>query len=393
MGMQMNQRIIDQNSSSFVQNQSYSQDRTEKTKFQVMAEVNAMTTLINAALQQAYFYQTGEFYEDFRRFMLPDSDDPEVKQFQARCMKRGVPAKMMVAEAWELEPERVMGSGNKAMEMAIAQQLMTWLGAYSPAAQEMIKKVATLAVTDDAALTALLLPETPPQTSASQHIAMSSIGTLMQGGRYEFGDTVNRVEVVEILLVEMKLIVDRMQQMGPLTTIQEVLGVQNMAQTVGKLIGELGQDPGTADKVKRYSEALNGMMKTIEGIAQQLQAAQEQQGAAGGQPQMDPKDMAKIQGMQMLTAAKAENLKSSGEQKRQQSQEKWADKQAQGQVSHDERLKQDQEKHGVDLQKKITELKAELQVKELEHASGLAIQKSQAEMDAMNAVKQPKSSE
>lgn len=360
--MQMNQQLIDQNSSAFVQNQNYGQDRTEKTKFQVMAEVNAMTTLINAALQQAYFYETREYEEDFRRFCLPDSRDPEVKQFRARCLKQGVPEKLLVAEAWELEPERVMGAGNKSMEMAIAQQLMEWRQFFPPEAQDRILRKATLAIIDDAAEVNMLLPEVAPKVSDSQQAAMSAIGTLMSGGEFEFATGLNRTEITEILLVEMKMILDRIAQMGEMATVQEVLGVQKIGQVATQLIQQLAQDPTQKENVRRYTEALGQMENELKAISQQMA---EKQQAGGGDGQIDPKDQAKVQGMMLQAQTKAQIADRASQQRTRQREEQWAAKTAQQQVSHDERLKQDAQKHALDLQKKILELQAQLKAEEL----------------------------
>ena len=86
-----------------------------------------MTSLTGAALTQAYHYQVFEYREIFRRFCRKNSIDPDVREFQARCLKQGVPQNMLVPEAWEIEPERVMGAGNKTLEMVIAEQLMALL--------------------------------------------------------------------------------------------------------------------------------------------------------------------------------------------------------------------------------------------------------------------------
>ena len=62
MGMEQYRRIIEQNSSAFTANQ-FPKDKTERTKFEVMAQVNAMQTLVSAALQQSYRYKLSEYQE------------------------------------------------------------------------------------------------------------------------------------------------------------------------------------------------------------------------------------------------------------------------------------------------------------------------------------------
>lgn len=119
LGLGQNAQLIQEHSSSYTQNQNFSRDRVEKTKFQVMAEVNAMTSLTSAGLNQAYMYQQFEYYEIVRRFMKANSTDMDVNSFRASCLKEGVPEKYLVPEAWDPEPERIMGAGNKTLEMTI----------------------------------------------------------------------------------------------------------------------------------------------------------------------------------------------------------------------------------------------------------------------------------
>ncbi len=52
--------------------------------------------------------------------MMENSRDPDVNSFRAACKAYGIPDKLLVAEAWDVEPERVLGAGNKTLEMAMA---------------------------------------------------------------------------------------------------------------------------------------------------------------------------------------------------------------------------------------------------------------------------------
>lgn len=311
MGMAQYQRIIEDNSSSFVQNQNFSRDRVEKTRFQVQAEVNAMMTLVSAALQQSYRYQLAEYQEIFRRFCIPNSRDPDVREFRVRCLKRGIPESMLVPEAWDLEPERVMGSGNKTLEMAIAQQLMEWRAAFGPEAQQTILHDAVLAITDDAAKARSLVPETPTVSMAAQQ-AMWSFGTIMSGGEVKFGDAVNRIDIVETLLGEMALKVGQIMRTGSMTTVQEVLGLQNVATHIDKLIKHIEQDKPSRERAKVYAQKLGNLMNEVKGMAQRLK---EQIQAQNGDSGVDEETKAKIEAMLITAKAKAANTRESHAQR------------------------------------------------------------------------------
>jgi hypothetical protein len=161
LGLTENQRLIETNSASYTQNRNAMEDRREKTATQVMAEVNAMSSLIQAGLLQAYKYAEQEDMEIFRRFCKKNSPDPDVRSFQANCMKQGVPLKVLTSEAWDIEHDKIMGAGNKTLEMAMTQQLMEWYPRLDPGPQRSVMRKGILAVTDDAALAMDLVPEDP----------------------------------------------------------------------------------------------------------------------------------------------------------------------------------------------------------------------------------------
>lgn len=369
-GMQLNQQVIQENSSSYVQNQNFSRDRVEKTKFQVMAEVNAMTTLTSAALQQAYTYQTYEYYELLRRFMIKNSRDCDVREFRLRCLKRGVPEEMLVPEAWDLEPERVMGAGNKTLEMAIAQQLMEWRQHFAPGAQQRILRIATLAITDDPAMADLLAPEAPEGVSKSKEAAMLAVGTMMQGARVEFAEDQNRVEIIETLLGEMVVIVAPLKQAGK-ATMEQVLGLANMGRHIQQLIQTISTDEDQEQRAKQYSDLLGQLMNEVKGFAQRLQ--EEQGGEQNG-------EMAKLQGQiqaDLIKAqAKAQNTRESHAQR-------TAQREVQFQLEQDREDKRLKAELGRDLQRsRIEDIQGDLETVagiRRENAKAIATNKTQQE--------------
>jgi len=365
-GMVQYQRIIEDNSSSFVQNQNFSRDRTEKTKFQVQAEVNAMMTLVSAALQQSYRYQLAEYQEIFRRFCIPNSRDPDVREFRVRCLKRGIPEKMLVPEAWDLEPERVMGSGNKTLEMAIAQQLMEWRGAFGPEAQQTILHDAVLAITDDSAKARALVPETQ-HISDAKHDAMISFGSLMSGGEVQFRRDSNRIDIIETLIGELGLVVARANQTGGMTTVGELAGMQNVVVHVSKLIAELEMDKVQAERAKQYSDALGKLTNFIKGFAQRLQEKMESQNGDGG---IGEETKAKVQSMLIQAQAKAANTRESHAQR-------TAQRQAQFEL---EQQRKDQE-HALEMQREIQSQQVEDAATDIRTAATIRRERAEAEVE------------
>ena len=345
LGMGMYDRIITENSSSYVQNNNLSRDRVEKTKFQVMAEINAMQTLISVALQQAYKYQTAEYTEIFRRFLKKNSADPDVRNFRARCLTRGVPEKVLIYEAWDIEPERVWGAGNKTMEMAISQQLMEWRGAFSPHAQQIILRRATLALLDDAAEADMLVP-IDPMISDSRHDAMLAFGSLMAGALVEFTPDQNRIDVAETLIAELAVTLKRVSSMGPMAlNADKLIGFQNVITHLTQLVEQIAGDKTNAPRAKQMAKVIGGFSVQIKKLAQTF--AQEQQQKQGGNGDA-AKEQAKIAAMIMTAKAKAANTRESHAARTAQRQAQWELEQQQKEQEHAQELRHKAQEQALD---------------------------------------------
>ena len=345
-----NQGIIASNTSSYVQDASQAKDRTEKTKFQVMAEIQAMNAMISSGLQQAYRYQEFEYQEIFRRFCLKHSRDPDVKTFRANCLARGVPENMLSPEAWELEPERVLGSGNKTLEMAIAEQLMQYRSLFDPEPQRQILRDATFAITNDPGRTDLLVPDKPEKVTDSVHDAELATGTLMMGLPVELKTGMNHIEYVDTMLKGLALVIGKAQKRGGMATEEEITGMQNLAQHINQHIQIVAQDEQEKERVTNWGKALSKLMNLVRAFAQRLQEQQQQAQQAG--PQMDPKDQAKIQAIQMMAKVKADNASQSHAQRTAQRQLQW-------EMEQKREEQQSRSEQGAQHQERMMDVRAE----------------------------------
>jgi hypothetical protein len=337
-GLSENAKLISANAGSYAPQPNMSADRTEKTKFQVMAELNNMTALVAAALNQAYFYQNFENREILRRFFIKDSSDPEVRDAQAKMLRQGLPEKLLDIQCWETEPERVMGAGNKTMEMTIAQMLMETRDKFDPEPQRKILHDFVLAISDDPGRADALVPEEPVRVTDSVHDAQLAAGVLMQGLPVGIKTGMNHIEYVETLLQDMALLVAQIQKSGGMATPQQILGLQNMAGHISEHIKIIAQDKTEKARVKAYGDALGKIMNMVKAFAQRLQEQAQKQ---NGQPQMDPKDAAKIQATMMTAKTKSDLAKQS-----------HAQRTAQRQIQFEQDLKQKAQQHEADLQAK-----------------------------------------
>ena len=322
LGLQQNETLISQNSSSYTTQPNQPSNPVEKTKFQVMSEVNAMTSLVSAALLQAYAYQNAEYYEVFRRFCKKDSPDPDVRTFQANCLRQRVPERLVFnPDMWTLEPERIMGAGNKTLEMAIAQQLMETRHLFDPEPQRMILKDYALAVTDDAARAEAYVPESPQKVTDSVHDAQLAAGTLMQGLPVAVKSGMNHIEYVETLMEGLQMIVQRGSQTG-MATMEQIIGMNNMAQHIAQHIQLIAQDPNEKQRVKVYGDQLGKLMNEVKAFEQRLEEQMKVKAEQEGQAE-DAATAAKIKASIITAEAKAANTRESHAQRTAQRQIQW----------------------------------------------------------------------
>jgi hypothetical protein len=334
MGLTEIANLISRNSSSFTAKtpSTGAGDMKVPTATQWLGEEAKVTQLVSAGLALAYEYERPQFYEIFRRFTKKYSTDPEVQMVQAKCLKDGVPEKVLYNLAsWDIEPERIMGGGNKTIEMAIAQQLMQYRNQYDPAAQRRILHKVTLAITDDAAEADALVPETP-QVSSSVHDAQLAVGTLLIGQPMEIRENVSHVEYAQALIDALGVEVSKVNAMGGVTDQAHLMGMQNLAgQTVegapipgnGCLshIQLVAQDEQQRDVAKILNDQLGKMMNEVRAFAQRL--AEQQQQAAQQNGGLDPETMSKIQANLITAQTKSENTKTAHAQRTAQRQIAW----------------------------------------------------------------------
>lgn len=335
--LNQNKGLIESNTASFTAQPS-NNPGDRKTKFQVMAEVSQATALVGTALDQAYRYQEPEYREITRRFMRANSSDPDVREFRAACLSQGVPDTCLMPECWDITPEKVMGAGNKTMEMAIAEQLMQMRNLYDPDAQREILRRVTTAVTNDPAWAESLVPDQPLKVTDSVHDAQLSMGTLMQGLPVAVKSGMNHKEYVQVMLQELTAMVQGIEQQGGMTSMEKIQGFNAVAQCIDQHLQLLGQDPEEKQFVSAAGQQLGKVMNLVKAFQQRLEEQAQKQAQQGQQPPPDPAQQAKA----AATIQQAEI-------KRKNATETHAQKMAQKQLAFDQKQAQDKAKFEAEL--------------------------------------------
>lgn len=353
-GIEYNRMLIGENSSPFTADTNYDRRTGKETALRTAMKAQAASQMVSALLSLAYEYQEHQYQEIARRFCIKNSKDPDVRKFRLCALKGGVPPFALDVTNWKLDAERVLGGGNKIIEMQQAQQLMQARPLYDPESQRLILRDFTLAATDDPGRTEQLVPLEVNQLSDSKHDAQISVGTLLAGLKITPKSGMNVQEYIEVWLESLGQMVQENQQKGGMASPDRIKGYMNIAQHISQYIAILAQNPAEKPRVKQYGDALGQIMNLVKAFQQRLQEMQKKrmkamQGANGnGGP--DPKDMVKAQTMMQMAKMKMQQAQASHAMRTQQRQASWQMDEQRRQQAHELDLRREFDKAAVKQQ-------------------------------------------
>lgn len=286
-----NRQLMSEAASSFVQD---SNDGTQKelTATEVMARVNQASALLGSMLTRGYVYQTSEYREIARRFCELDNDD--CKQFRMKCQSEGVdPSVFKDLDAWEITPVKVMGSGNKMLQVAQAQQLMGAYDRFDPNGKRIVLRLFAEANTDDSQLSDQIAPLNMPEPSTAVEKATMSWGTLMDGKQVILTRGFNVIEYIQTLLTMLAQDVALYNQSGQTPSPEKVQGYATVIANLKLYIAQLAQDPGEKQRVKEFNDVLGQIENFVKAFYQRNQEAAQAQ-AQDGNSEVNATIQAKI---------------------------------------------------------------------------------------------------
>lgn len=348
MVLARNRDLITRHSAAYTRgNQQQARGEKEKTATQVMAEENAVNTLVSGVITMAATYENFKAREICRRLCIKNNPDPMARKFRKGCLDDGVPAEYLDSERWDVECEPAMGAGNKTVQMAIVQYLNSVRQNLGPDGQRKVDHMGILTVTANAQVAEDLAPIRGQEPiSASAHDAELATDRLMRGLSLTPTPQMVHEDYVKVWLKDMTGIVGQIQQSGGVGTREQVAGLGNMAKHVGEFLQIMGQNKEEGPKVKQYGQALGQIMNLVKGFAQRLQ----QQAAAGnGQGGMDGKDKAKIAATMMMAETKSKIAERSAGQRTAQKQVSFEMKEQQQERKHRADLRRDAQGHALDV--------------------------------------------
>lgn len=304
--------LMQDSSLSYVTNPDSGGER-QMTAKEAQIKLNTATSMMNSMIGGLYL-QEGFYYQELiRRFCRKNPGDIEVRVFRENCIKRGVPDKMLNPEVIHVEPERVMGGGDKSQAQQEAMWLLQNKTQFNPQSQQLILRTATSAMLGDPARATLLVPEAPLTSTAGSQMAETLFAALMTGNQCSLRNNIDMQGYLAQLLKMMGTVVQRISQSGNVGTIDEIIGLQTAAQNAVQYIQVISSDQSQQQFVKQISDLLGQITNAVKGFAARFMEQQKSK-----QSQGDPATAAKAQGTLLLAQTKAQINIQSADMKRKQ---------------------------------------------------------------------------
>lgn len=314
-GMNQSRQLMSESSTSYVMDMEGGEENDRETATKTMARMQQANAMIGNFLVKAYEQWRYVGKEIVRRFLKKNSLDPDVKEFQKLCSEDEIPEEWMKPEAWEVEPERVAGNGNRMLAAAMADRLMLHYQKMDPQGQKVVLRLYVDANTDDPDLGDVIAPMDEQEPSSTVLAAYRDVGPLMQGLPSPYDRHTNMPEYIETLLKALTGLVNQVNQSGGVPDQHTLLGLATVAQSIEQRIQLMAQDAEAKPKVREYEGLLSQLKNQLKAFAQRLQEQAKKRGQG-----LDPEVMAKLQGMQLMAQTQAKIKEAGAAQKMQHKQ-------------------------------------------------------------------------
>ena len=253
----------------------------EQTAFETRVKMEQVNQLMASILTVAFKYEGYAHREICRRFCLPNSSDPDIKEFQDKCEKAGIPRDFLNVKYWQVEPVTPLGMGNPTIAQAAAQQLMALRPMMNPAAQNEVLHENILVITKDPRKAARWAPlsGTPAESDAKRE-AVGYFGTLMQGVPVPLSQS-NLIDQIQALLPLYAAKIGAITKRDNMSSADEAAGLANVSDYIGRAIKQFSQDQSQKAMVKQFEEIKARQDNLARAVIQRGQAARQKQSQAG----------------------------------------------------------------------------------------------------------------
>jgi hypothetical protein len=328
MGFARNRQLMSDSATTYTQEYDKGNEGEARTATETMAIVNSSQALASGILEMAYTYETFKYREMVRRLCLKHSTDKLAREFRLNCLTDGVPEDMLDADKWNIEPEKVVGGGNKTVQMATVGFLNQIRKNLPPNGQRLVDHISVEAATDQPDLAEEMAPigqDNP--ISNSMHDAQGATTRILRGLPFAPPKDAVHEDYVTVWLRDLGLEIQRAIKRGGVKDADELNGLMSLANEIGKMLAIMAGpeiDPEERAKVRRFEELFGQLQNHLKGLAQRLQETMQQQAENnGGQNGGDPKDAAKVQAMLIQAQTKAKIAETSAAQRTAQKEEQF----------------------------------------------------------------------
>lgn len=320
--LSQNRQLMSESSSSYLPDVERGGRKTPETATAEMIRLNTSVALTSAMLGAVYDEKEDEDREIMRRLCIKGSKSKMAKDFQERVARRGVPAEMLDIEWMNIEPERVLGGGNQAMEVLQADRLMAIRPQLDPQAQRKVDRIFVLANTSgDSDLADELVPMQPEKQTQGTEWASIAFSNLMQSLPVQMPREINPIEVIETWLAMAGQVTQQLQAIaqapeGDAMLAEKIAGIGFALTQVGQLVQMLAQNQSEIPRAKRYQEVMEAINEATKPFVQELEKRAQEKAAAGQGPGIPPETQGKIAAMQIEAQARARIKEEDSAQKR-----------------------------------------------------------------------------
>lgn len=323
MAFARNRQLMADSSTAFTQGYDKGTEGEGRTATETMAIVNSSQSLASGVLEESYGYQKFLYSEMVRRLCLKRSTDPMAKNFRLSCLQDGIPEEMLDVEKWTIEPEQVIGGGNKTLQMAQVQFLNSIRKNLPPNGQRVIDHISVETATEQPDLAEEIVPLSENQPiSDSMHDAQEATGRILRGLPFTLPKFAVFEDYVRVWIHDLAFLIQQALQKGSMVSPDDLAGIQNLGKHIGGCLQIMAKNQDEKPKVKELEDAFQKLMNHLKGFEQRLQAAQKKQAGANGAGG-DPKDAAKAQAIVTMGQTKAKIAENSAASRTRQKEQQF----------------------------------------------------------------------
>jgi hypothetical protein len=328
MAREWNQKLISDSSTSYTPDFEKAAGGQALTATETMARVNASQALASAIIKKGYSQEKFKYQEMFRRACLKNSKDPIATEFRKRCLQDGIPEEMLDPEKWDIEPEQILGGGNKTVQMAIVGFLQQIRKNLPPNGQRLVDNLSVSAATEIPELAEEIAPIGDNKTaSRSMTNAQDATPRILRGMPYTLPDDAVHEDFAVVWLHDLAFEVQKAQQRGGMASQEDLMGMAGLVTNIQGVLSIMGadKDKDEREKVKMLEGHLSDLSNHVKAFAQRLQQQMQSQAKQQGQqPGGNGAETAgKVQSMLITAQAKAKITENSAAQRTAQKQKQW----------------------------------------------------------------------